>query len=131
MQISQDDDRVHTVVRERTTGTDYAIRARYAIGADGGRSTVAEQLGYPLEGQMGLGAAMNIWLEADLTRYTEHRTGTLYWMAQPGNDYWVGSGTWICVRPWSEWVLLFMYDPDEEPDLSHAAALERAHNTIG
>jgi 2-polyprenyl-6-methoxyphenol hydroxylase-like FAD-dependent oxidoreductase len=58
MQITQDEDWVHTVVRERTAGTEYAI------GADGGRSTVAEQLGFPLEGRMGLGASMNIWLEA-------------------------------------------------------------------
>jgi 2,4-dichlorophenol 6-monooxygenase len=132
MQITQDEDWVHTVVRERTTGTEYAIRARYAIGADGGRSTVAEQLGFPLEGQMGLGASMNIWLEADLTKYTAHRPGTLYWMAQPGNDYWVGAGTWICVKPWTEWVLLCMYDPAEgEPDLSDDAALARARQTIG
>ncbi|HMC37589.1 MAG TPA: FAD-dependent monooxygenase [Actinomycetota bacterium] len=130
--ISQDADWVQAVVRERTTGTEYVIRARYAIGADGGRSTVAEQLGFTLEGQMGLGAAMNIWLEADLTRYTEHRPGTLYWMAQPGNDYWVGAGTWICVKPWSEWVLLCMYDPaDGEPDVSDEAALDRARLTIG
>jgi 2,4-dichlorophenol 6-monooxygenase len=132
MQITQDEDWVHTVVRERNTGTEYAIRARYAIGADGGRSTVAEQLGFPLEGQMGLGASMNIWLEADLTKYTHYRPGTLYWMAQPGNDYWVGAGTWICVKPWTEWVLLCMYDPaDGEPDLSDDAALARARQTIG
>lgn len=132
VRISQDEDWVQAVVRERTTGTEYAIRARYAIGADGGRSTVAEQLGFTVEGQMGLGAAMNIWLEADLTRYTQHRPGTLYWMAQPGNDYWVGAGTWICVKPWTEWVLLCMYDPaDGEPDVSDEAALARARLTIG
>jgi 2,4-dichlorophenol 6-monooxygenase len=130
--ITQDEKRVQAVVRERTTGTEYTIHARYAIGADGGRSTVAEQLGFPFEGEMGLGASMNIWLEADLTKYTEHRPGTLYWMAQPGNDYWVGAGTWICVKPFTEWVLLCMYDPaDGEPDLSDEAALGRARQTIG
>jgi len=59
---------------------------------------------------MGLGASVNVWLEADLTKYTAHRPGVLYWISQPGNDFWVGSGTWICVKPWTEWVLLFMYD---------------------
>ncbi|MGV9711086.1 FAD-dependent monooxygenase [Gordonia sp. NPDC003424] len=130
--ISQTDDHVDAVVRERTTGAEYRIRAKYLIGADGGRSTVAEQLEFPMRGEMGLGAAMNIWLEADLTEYTAHRPGTLYWMAQPGNDYWVGSGTWICVKPWTEWVLLCMYDPTEgEPDTSEAAVIERARTTIG
>ncbi|MGW9438623.1 FAD-dependent monooxygenase [Streptomyces sp. NPDC055607] len=130
--VSQDESAVTATVRESTTGTSYRVRARYAIGSDGGRSTVAEQLGFPLDGETGLGAAVNVWLEADLTRHTAHRPGTLYWMCQPGNDYWVGSGTWICVKPWTEWVLLFMYDPTRgEPDLSETALLARAHATIG
>lgn len=132
LQITQDDQAVHGIVRDRTSGEEYQIVSRYAIGADGGRSTVAAQLGFPLRGEMGLGAAVNVWLEADLTRYTAHRPGVLYWISQPGNDYWVGSGTWICVRPWTEWVLLFMYNPaDGEPDLSPQALLARAHQTIG
>src|SRR5690625_682038 len=53
-------------------------------------------------------------------------------MAQPGNDYWVGSGTWINVKPFTEWVLLCMYDPAEgEPDLSDEALIARAQQTIG
>lgn len=130
--IEQDDDGVTATVRDRESGEEYAVRARYAIGADGGRSRVAEQIGFPFTGETGLGAAVNVWLEADLTKYTEHRPGTLYWMTQPGNDYWVGSGTWICVKPWTEWVLLFMYDPAEgEPDMSVEAVTQRAHTTIG
>src|SRR5438309_1761254 len=38
LRISQDADYVHAVVRENATGTEYDIRARYAIGCDGGRS---------------------------------------------------------------------------------------------
>lgn len=130
--IEQDEQRVRAVVRSQETDEQYVISARYAIGADGGRSTVAAQLDFPFEGQMGLGAAVNVWLEADLTRYTAHRPGVLYWISQPGNDFWVGSGTWICVKPWTEWVLLFMYDPTQgEPDLSEQALRERAHQTIG
>lgn len=129
--ITQDEAGVRAVVRHRHTGEETGIRARYAIGADGGRSTVAEALDFPFEGESGLGAAANVWLEADLTRYCEHRPGTLYWMCRPGNDYWVGSGTWICVKPWTEWVLLFMYDPADEPDLGEAAVTERARTTLG
>ncbi|WP_329025245.1 FAD-dependent monooxygenase [Streptomyces sp. NBC_00690] len=130
--IHQDDDGVLATVRERTTGSEYAIRAQYVIGADGGRSTVATELGFSFEGESGLGAAVNVWLEADLTAHTAHRPGALYWMCQPGNDYWVGSGTFICVKPWTEWVLLFMYDPaGGEPDISEEAVLARARTTIG
>ncbi|MEU0685793.1 FAD-dependent monooxygenase [Streptomyces uncialis] len=130
--ISQDEDGVLATVRERATGSEYAIRARYVIGADGGRSTVAKELGFAFDGESGLGAAVNVWLEADLTPYTAHRPGTLYWMCRPGNDYWVGSGTFICVKPWTEWVMLFMYDPaDGEPDVGEEAMLARARTTIG
>ena len=132
IEIVQDESGVTARVREATTGTEYEIRARYAIGADGGRSIVASQLGFTLDGETGLGASLNMWLDVDLTRYTAHRPGVLYWMAQPGNDYWVGSGTWICVKPWTEWVLLCMYDPtDGEPDVSEEAVIERARMTIG
>lgn len=130
--IEQDDEHVTATVRHRDTGVEETIRATYVVAADGGRSIVAEQLGFPFTGESGLGAAANVWLEADLTAYTAHRPGTLYWMCQPGNDYWVGSGTWICVKPWSEWVMLFMYDPNEgEPDLSEAAVTARAQSLIG
>ncbi|GAA3687006.1 FAD-dependent monooxygenase [Arthrobacter ginkgonis] len=130
--IAQDDDGVTAVVRHRDTGAEETIRARYAVGADGARSTVAEQLGFAMEGETGLGSALNIWLEADLTKYCAHRPGVLYWMAQPGNDFWVGSGTWINVKPFTEWVLLCMYDPAEgEPDLDEESLIARARMTIG
>lgn len=132
IEISQDENGVTGLVRRRSTGTEYAIRARYAIAADGGRGTTAKQLGFEFDGEEGLGCAVNVWLEADLSRYTRHRPGTLYWICQPGNDYWVGSGTFICVKPWTEWVMLYMYDPaDGEPDLSEEAVTERAHAIIG
>lgn len=125
-------DGVEAVVRHRDTGEESRITAQYIVGADGGKSRVAEDFGFSFTGETGLGAALNIWLEADLTKYCDYRPGTLYWMAQPGNDYWVGSGTWICVEPFTEWVLLCMYDPaDGEPDTSTEALTTLAHSTIG
>lgn len=132
LSMRQDAQRVYAVCRDRITGEEFEIASQYAIGADGDNSVVCQSIGFETEGQMGLGAAINVWLEADLTQYTAHRPGTLYWMTQPGNNYWVGSGTWICVKPFTEWVLLFMYDPNQgEPDLSEQALIERAQSTIG
>lgn len=132
LSMKQDAEAVHSICRDRITGEEFEVVSQYAIGGDGDNSVVVKEIGFPTEGRMGLGAAVNVWLEADLTKYTAHRPGVLYWMAQPGNNYWVGSGTWISVRPWNEWVLLFMYDPAQgEPDLSEAAVTERARATIG
>lgn len=130
--MSQDEGGVSSICRDRLTGEQIRVVSQYAIGGDGDNSVVVKEIGFETEGQMGLGAAVNCWLEVDLSKYTAHRPGVLYWMTQPGNNYWVGSGTYICVRPWNEWVLLFMYDPrDGEPDLSEAAVIERARATIG
>lgn len=132
LDFTQDGEGVTARILDRGTGREFTVRAQYMIGADGARSRVMELLGIPLEGEMGLGCAVNVWLRADLRRYCESRPGVLYWMVQPGNDYWVGSGTFICVRPWNEWVMLFMYDPAQgEPDLSEAAVIERARRVIG
>jgi len=132
LDFTQDGEGVTARILDRGTGREFTVRTQYMIGADGARSRVMELLGIPLEGEMGLGCAVNVWLRADLRRYCESRPGVLYWMVQPGNDYWVGSGTFICVRPWNEWVMLFMYDPAQgEPDLSEAAVIERARRVIG
>ncbi|WP_449430859.1 FAD-dependent monooxygenase [Pseudomonas putida] len=132
LDFTQDADGVTARVLDRGLGREFTVRAKYMIGADGARSRVMELLGIPMAGQMGLGCAVNVWLRADLRRFCESRPGVLYWMVQPGNDYWVGSGTFICVRPWDEWVMLFMYDPAQgEPDLSEAAVIARARQVIG
>ncbi|WP_434666726.1 FAD-dependent monooxygenase [Paraburkholderia sp. A3BS-1L] len=130
--IRQTDEAVHSRLVDRLTGEEFEVISDYAVGADGAQSLVVKELGFELEGEMGLGCAVNCWLEVDLEKYVAHRPGVLYWMCQPGSDYWVGSGTWISVRPWNEWVLLFMYNPkDGEPDLSEESVIARARATIG
>ncbi|WP_093176194.1 FAD-dependent monooxygenase [Sinosporangium album] len=130
--IRQDGDGVYATVRERAGGDTYAIRSKYVIGADGGRSTVASELGFGMDGEMGLGYAVNVWLEADLTKYRAHRPGALFFTIQPGRDFWLGAGTYITVKPWNEFVLIVMYDPAvEQIDLSEEAMLARARATIG
>lgn len=132
LDFTQDDEGVTARIQDRITNEIYLVRAQYMIGADGARSKVVEQLQLPLKGQHGLGCAVNVWLKADLRKYCEHRPGVLYWIVQPGSDYWVGSGTFICVKPWDEWVMLYMYDPAQgEPDLSEEAVIKRAHQVIG
>ena len=132
VEVSQDADGVTALVRNRESGEETTIRAKYAVGADGGRSTVAEQLGFEYDGETGLGSAVNVWLEADLTEYREHRPGALFFVIQPGRDFWLGSGTFITVEPWKEWVLIVMYDPKiEQIDTSEEAMAERARRIIG
>ncbi|KAM5354618.1 hypothetical protein ACJ41O_001265 [Fusarium nematophilum] len=119
-------------VRERITGAEYTVRARYAVGADGARSVVAKHLGFPFEGRPGLMSMLTAWLEVDLSRYTSYRPACIYWLLQPGNENWVSAGNCLCVRPYDEWTLTRQYDPaDGEPDMSDEATIEYARKAMG
>jgi 2,4-dichlorophenol 6-monooxygenase len=114
--LEQDADGVTATVRDRLEGAEYRIRAKYLIGADGGRSVVAEQIGLPMEGRMGVAGSLNIVLKADLSRYVAHRPSVLYWVLQPGSDIGgIGMGLVRCVRPWNEWLLVWGYDITQPP----------------
>jgi 2,4-dichlorophenol 6-monooxygenase len=131
--LEQDEDRVTVAVRDRLSGHDYTIRAKYVIGADGGRSKVAEDVGLPFEGQMDIAGSMNIVFHADLSAKVEHRPSVLYWVLQPGSDIGgIGMGLVRMVRPWDEWLVVWGYDINEPPpELDDEAATKIVHNLIG
>lgn len=128
--VEQTDEHVLVTVCAGAEREEHIIRARYVIGADGGRSTVAEQAGFDFEGITGvLHWAVNVWLEADLAEYCAHRPGVLYWIHEPGSDF--HSSTWSCVWPWTEWVMGLLYPAAHgEPHLDEAMALEQARSMI-
>ncbi|MFG1924584.1 FAD-dependent oxidoreductase [Cryptosporangium sp. NPDC048952] len=131
--LEQDADGVTATVRDRLRGDEYQIRAKYLIGADGGRSQVAEDIGLPTVGQMGVAGSINIVFEADLTKYVAHRPSTLYWVLQTGSDVGgIGMGLVRCVRPWNEWLIVWGYDINgEPPNLTEEYARQIAHMLIG
>lgn len=130
--IEQQSDSVLATVRERERGEDFLIRARYVIGSDGGRSTVAKQSGFEYELDTGvLNWAVNVWLEVDLTEYCAYRPSILYWIHEPGGGLH-SSSAWICVQRWNEWVMALIYPPShDEPVVDEATALAYAHSMIG
>jgi 2,4-dichlorophenol 6-monooxygenase len=131
--LTQDDDGVTVTALDRATGQHYPIRAKYVIGADGGRSRVAADLGLPTEGQMDVAGSMNIVFHADLSRYVEHRPSVLYWVLQPGSDIGgIGMGLVRMVRPWNEWLVVWGYDINEAPpDVDDEMAIRIVHNLVG
>ena len=129
----QDDDGVTVTCRDRLTGKDFTVRARYLIGCDGGNSLVAEQLGLPFEGRMGVGGSMNILFRADLSRFVAHRPSVLYWVMQPGADVGgIGMGLVRMVRPWNEWLIVWGYDINQPPpEVDAALATQVARQLVG
>ncbi|MGW5655520.1 FAD-dependent oxidoreductase [Streptomyces humi] len=131
--FTQDADGVTVTVADLVRGDEYKIRARYLIGADGGRSQVARDAGLPMGGQMGVAGSVNIVFDADLSRYTAHRPSTLYWVLAPGATVGgIGAGLVRCVRPWTEWLIVWGYDVTAgAPDLTTEYAESVVRRLIG
>ncbi|MEQ8737936.1 MAG: FAD-dependent monooxygenase, partial [Hoeflea sp.] len=129
----QDAEGVTTTCLDRLTGKEFTIRSKYLIGADGGNSKVAEHLGLPFEGQMGVGGSMNILFRADLSTYVAHRPSVLYWVMQPGADVGgIGMGLVRMVRPWNEWLIVWGYDINEPaPEVTEEIATGVARQLVG
>jgi 2,4-dichlorophenol 6-monooxygenase len=127
--IDQTPDNVIARVRKRLTGEELEIHARYAIGCDGARSIVGEAGGFELEGDTRPLHAVTVWLEADLTRYTKHRSGALFFVCGPGSDDVFS--IWTCVEPWTEWSTIFAQHGGSPNDLSEESILRRVRAAIG
>ena len=133
LSLEQDENGVTARLRDRLRGDEFTVRARYLIGADGGRSSVAEQIGLPIAGASGKAGSMNITFNADLSQHVAHRPSVLYWVMRPGAHMGgIGMGLVRMVRPWKEWMLVWGYDIDQPPpELDDAAAEEIVRDLIG
>ncbi|BEL05540.1 FAD-dependent monooxygenase [Actinoplanes sichuanensis] len=129
----QDDHGVDVRVRDRITGHEYTIRAKYLIGADGARSQVAEDIGLPMQGAMDIAGSMNITFKADLSAYVGNRPSVLYWVIQPGSNVGgIGAGLVRMVRPWNEWLIVWGYDIDQPaPVVDETAAIAIVRSLLG
>jgi 2,4-dichlorophenol 6-monooxygenase len=133
LSLVQDKEGVTATVQNRLSDEVYSIRAKYLIGADGGRSKVAEDIALPMEGSMGIAGSFNIVFAADLSKYVAHRPGLLYLIVQPGLDTnGVGIAIIRTVRPWKEWQLILGYDLNEpEPRMGDTEAIQAVRTVVG
>ncbi len=108
LDFSQDESGVTTRVRDHQSGESVEIRGQYMVAGDGGRSPVAAALNLPMEGEAGMGTAINVLFEADLSKFVAHRPGSLYSIFDHGYDELTGGyATLRMVRPWTQWVATF------------------------
>lgn len=127
--IEQTPECVVARVRGRRIGEEMQVRARYAVGCDGARSIVAEKGGFALEGQpRGIGA-ITVWIEADLARYTRHRSGALFFVCGPGSEDVVS--IWTCVEPWTEWSTIFVRHGGLHKEIDEDDVRARVRAAIG
>ena len=127
--LEQDGSQVVARVIDRATGEQSAIHARYVLGADGGRSLVAKDAGIAFEGETGLGEAISVWLDADLTRFTRHRSGAIAFITPLGSDVWMS--VWPCVTPWTEWNPFFFRHSWSAGEMSEEVLRSHIAEAIG
>jgi 2,4-dichlorophenol 6-monooxygenase len=133
VELRQDADGVTSVIRDRVSGETRRVRSRYVIGSDGANSRVLTEAGLTVEGPDDLGRAANIWFRADLSKFFEHRPGVLSWNVMPGPLPPLRLGTLICHKRYTEFVLAFMFDPDETVllELTQDDLLQRIRAAVG
>lgn len=128
--VTQDEEGATAQIRLRTSGEEYQVRAKYIVGCDGAQTVVGSpENGFEFDGPPPFGTAVTVWIEADLTKYTKHRSGALFMVAAPGSEDVLS--IWTCVEPWTEWSTIFFRAGLEAPDLSEEAVIGRVREAIG
>ncbi|MDW3217142.1 MAG: FAD-dependent monooxygenase [Acidimicrobiales bacterium] len=127
--LEQDADGVTARARPRDGGEEFTVRARYAIGCDGARTVVGRDGGFEFEGEAGKGNAITVWIEADLSRYTAHRSGALFVTVTPGSEDFIS--LWTCIEPWDEWSTIFVRPGLAPNDLDEATVIDSVRAAIG
>ncbi len=81
--FAADDDGVTAVVKQRDSGAERTVRARYLVAADGSHSRVRELVGIPLQGHGSFSNSITIYFRADLTPLLRGRNLSVIYVFGP------------------------------------------------
>ena len=83
VEFEQDDDGVRAVVRDRDTGEETLVRARYLIAADGAHSAIRERLGIGMLGRGKFSDCITIYFKADVSSLIGERNLSVTYVNHP------------------------------------------------
>jgi 2,4-dichlorophenol 6-monooxygenase len=90
--FEQDARGVTSLVRDHASGTEYTVRSRFLIAADGGK-TIGRMLGAEMSGPRRLRRMVNTYFSADLSRWINDDGALLIYFINPdGYGQWAGGG---------------------------------------
>jgi 2,4-dichlorophenol 6-monooxygenase len=124
--MAQDGEAVTVTIRDRTDGRSYAIRARYLIAADGGK-TVGPMVGIELEGPAPFVHTVSVHFAADLSPWLDSDDAIIRSVVRPTPEgVWMRTG---CLamgprrydRHSEEWVATITIPPGQEEQPFDAA----------
>jgi len=130
---TQDADGVTVSLQDRLTQREYAVRAKYLIGADGAKSKVLDDAGLTVEGHFARAATAYVIFNADLSRYVAHRPSILHWIVSPDAAFGeIGLGLLRAVKPWNTWIAGWGFDMAKgEPDLGEDVLKKQIRVLVG
>ncbi|MDN5862471.1 MAG: FAD-dependent monooxygenase, partial [Salinisphaera sp.] len=123
--FDQDADGVNATIEDLASGETYTVRAKYLVGADGGR-TIGKKLGNTLRGPSGLAKNVTVHLSADLSRELLDDRVMLHFFIHPTRRGPLASGALVPAGPgkWGrhspEWIFHFMVAPDDPAEFDEA-----------
>ena len=134
--LEQDVDGVTAEIEERGTGEKHTVRARYVVGADGGK-TVGPIVGVKLDGTPELMDMVTVYFRADLSRHLDDDTSFATWFANPGGDTgsW-GSGVLGKLGPTrfdrhsEEWMFHFSFKSDDPARFEESSLVPRMRDLM-
>ncbi|MFE6508750.1 FAD-dependent monooxygenase [Nocardioides sp. NPDC057767] len=133
--LVQDDDGVTATILDKDAGSEYTVRAEYAIAADGGR-TVGNLVGVTLDGPRDIMKLVSCHITADLSQWATDDDVLIRWLVNPDfGGAW--SGVLVPMGPdhWGpkseEWVFHMQYANDDPAAMQPEAVKQRMYDTLG
>jgi 2,4-dichlorophenol 6-monooxygenase len=132
-EFTDEGDRITALIVDRETGERHTVRAKYLIGADGGK-TVGPALGVRLEGPTGLAGVATLHFSADLSAWTNDDT-LITWLINPNYEDLLRA-TLIPMGPtWGkdseEWALHLSFAPNDPVRFDEANAVSKIREVLG
>ncbi|GAA1000611.1 FAD-dependent monooxygenase [Acrocarpospora macrocephala] len=131
--LTQDDDGVLAIIRDRDDDQTYTVRARYLIAADGGK-TVGPMFGVELRGPTGLVDMVNLHFRADLSPWWDDRAVITFFNNPSGGSTW-GAGAMAQMGPtWGkhseEWSITFGFRPDDPEKFDESTIIPKIRSLL-
>ncbi|NGO12172.1 aromatic ring hydroxylase [Streptomyces sp. HC44] len=129
-EFTQDEDGVTARITDRSTGEVGTVRARYLLGADGGRS-IGSALGVPMDGAGGGFGIISVHFSADLSRWWPGDSVLMTHVLSPDGEVSVivaAGPEWGLAS--EEWALHFRLPPGAAADLGTEAIATRVRELL-
>lgn len=133
LDLEQDADGVTARVRDKTTGADSLVRARYLLACDGGR-TVGRRVGVELRGARDVMRIVSVYMSADLSRWARDPEVLIRWLWIPQRGT---LATLVPMGPYhwgpdsEEWVFHLNYDTDDTRAIDDAQVVADMKHALG